>query len=170
DGIDIALQFMPISNLTISGTIGYNKAKFTKDAFSPGGEKIVTKDFVVPNSLAPWTYTASAQYDFNWYSQPLYFRADISYSTQERPEGDNDPKNRNYSRDLKPIKEYAIANIRIGAYLKKLDVSLFAKNITNEQPSLDADNSSAFFGYQRFAWTDRSITPRTYGISLSYIF
>jgi iron complex outermembrane recepter protein len=168
-GFDIGVQANPLAGLAVTVSIGYNKSQFGADGRSPGGVIIVREDAFVENSPPPWTYSFSAQYDFAAFgSREFYARTDITHSSEERRSGQNDPDSPSFNEDLRPIEAYSFVNARIGMLLAGVDVSLFVNNLTDEQPSLAAANSSALTGSQRYFWNDVTLRPRTYGLFASY--
>jgi outer membrane receptor protein involved in Fe transport len=168
-GFDLAFQLFPIRSLEITGTVGYNSAKFTKDASSPGGVLIYSDGSVIPGSPPPWVYSLSAQQNFSLENgQPFYCRVDLTHRAEQRRVGRTDPTNPNYNPDYKPNEAYTVVNARIGTIWNNLDISLFVKNLTNTQPMLNAENTRVFTGYQRFSWDWETIRPRTLGVFVSY--
>jgi hypothetical protein len=153
----------------ITGTIGYNESKFTMDARSPGGVLIYSDGAVIPNSPPPWVYSLSAHHNFSLFNgQPFYWHADIAHRSEERREGQTDPASPNYNPDLSPLPSYRQVNARIGALWGHLEFSLFARNLTNEQPDLDLRNNHPYTGYRSFIWSNQTLRPRTIGILMSY--
>jgi outer membrane receptor protein involved in Fe transport len=167
-GFDLGFQIYPINSLMITGTIGHNRTEFTKDAFSPGGELVISNGSLVPGAPTPWMYSLSAHHDFSLMNQQFYWHADFTHSSEERPQGVRDPESSEYNPDLEPIPAYSRVNARIGTLWGHLDVSLFAKNLTNEQPHLDLRNNHHYTGFRRFIWSDETLRPRTVGIFISY--
>ncbi len=168
-GFDLGLQLNPFAGMVLSGTLGYNKARFSTAGLSPGGVVIVGKDSFVPGSPPPWVYSISAQYDFSVGDRRgFYVRSDFTHSSEQRRVGQTDPSSPNYNPDLSPVDAYSTLNGRVGALFGGADVALFVNNITGAHPELDALNRSAFTGLKRYLWTDSTLRPRTVGVFVSY--
>jgi outer membrane receptor protein involved in Fe transport len=168
-GFDIGIQANPFAGLALTASIGYNKSQFGADGRSPGGVVIVSEDAFVDGSPPPWVYSVSAQYDFGAFGgRDFYARTDVTHSSEQRRVGETDPNSPSFNEDLEPVEAYSIVNARIGMLLAGVDVSLFVNNLTDEQPSLNAVNSSALTGAQRYIWSDVTLRPRTYGVFASY--
>jgi outer membrane receptor protein involved in Fe transport len=165
-GFDIGFQARPIDSVTLGGSVGYTHATFDGDALSPSGRKIYRKGAGIPDAGSPWTVSLSGQYDFHLFgAREFYMRADYTRTTEARRVGSLDPVSPSYNPLLKPEPAYAVLNARFGAHLGAFDVSLFANNVTNAKPALDL-TGGGFYDPQD--WTNVTLRPRTYGVTLSY--
>jgi iron complex outermembrane recepter protein len=168
-GFDVGVQLNPVGDLSVTGSVGYNKSTFSADGRSPGGVLIVRKDGAIPGSPSPWVYSLSSQYDFRLFDdRKLYVRADFTHSSDQRRVGQTDPSSPNFNEDLEPIAAYSTLNARIGTEIGNAEVALFVNNLTGEDPDLAALNSSPLTGLQRYLWTNTTLRPRTYGLFVSY--
>ncbi len=70
EGFDIGLMLLPLPGLSVTANVGYNRSKYTESAVAPSGDIIVPKDSFVQGAPPPWTYSVSAQYDFNVTDSP----------------------------------------------------------------------------------------------------
>ncbi len=165
-GVDFAFQLRVTEHLDLEGAYGYNDPKFDRDALSPGGEKIFSKGAGIPDAGAPSTLSFSGTY-----SAPIsdrtegYVRADFTRTSRWRRVANLDPNSPLYDPRLLPIPAYSIVNLRVGARLDDFDLSLFVQNLTDKAPAL---NLFAGDYYDPQDWTNGSLRPRTYGITLGW--
>ncbi len=165
-GFDLALQARPLAALTVTGSIGYNSARFDQDALSPSGRLIYPKHSAIPNSGAPWTASLSGEYDLDLFgSQNWYLRADWTRTSQLRPTGAMLPGAPQYDALLLPDPAYSVVNSRLGVRLAGMDVSFFVNNLFDANPLMGMQHSIVF-DPQEFRAS--ALRPRTYGITLTY--
>lgn len=165
-GFDLGFQVRPIESLTVSGSIGYTKATFDADALSPGGRKVYRKDASIPDAGAPWTLAVSGQYDFTLFGgRELYLRGDYTRSGEARRTGALDAAAPNYNPLLRPVRAYSIVNARLGVILGAADVSLFMDNVSDAHPDLALTGGT---GADPYHWTNTTLRPRTYGVTMTY--
>jgi outer membrane receptor protein involved in Fe transport len=164
EGFDLGLMLFPVENLSITANVGYNKSKYTTNGVAPSGAVIVRKDSFVQGAPPPWIYSISAQYDFSVSDRrKFYVRSDVTYSGTERLAGPTDPTNVQFDPELAVTGSYSIVSARVGTELFGADVSVFANNLTNENPELALNNS-----FNPYSWTDQTVRPRTIGVSVFY--
>jgi outer membrane receptor protein involved in Fe transport len=164
EGFDLGMMLFPVDSLSITANVGYNKSKYTASGVAPSGAVVVRKDSFVQGGPPPWVYSVSAQYDFSVSDRrKVYVRSDVTYSGGQRLAGPTDPTNVQYDPELAPVGSYSIVSARIGTELLGADVSLFANNLTNENPQLALNNS-----FNPYTWTDQTLRPRTIGVSVFY--
>jgi iron complex outermembrane recepter protein len=165
-GFDVAFQLRVTDRFELSGAFGHNDPSFDRDAVSPGGITIYSKGGSIPDAGAPTTVSLSAEYRL-----PLggarqgYARADYTRTSEWRRVGNTDPANPFYDPRLQPIPAYGQLNLRCGANIGAFDVSLFVQNVADAAPSLEL-YASTFYDPQD--WTNVSLRPRTYGLTLTY--
>lgn len=149
-GVDAAIEWRATESLTLSLSGGYNDMSYQKDT----GER-QSGD---PADYVPeYTLAASANYDFNWADGvPGYARVDF-----QRTDGWQV-----FPRNILPAPVFAgsqeYLNARLGADIGSFDVSLFARNLLDE----DAVTYPAFGGL----FTPMRPQPRTVGVAMSYDF
>jgi outer membrane receptor protein involved in Fe transport len=164
EGFDLGLMVFPLENLSVTANIGYNRSKYTTSGVAPSGAVIVREGSFVQNAPPPWVYAVSAQYDFSVAgSRKMYVRSDVTYSGKERLSGATDPTNAQFDAEQAPIGSYSIVSARVGTQLFGADVSLFANNLTNENPDLLLNNS-----FNSYSYTNQTLRPRTFGLSVFY--
>jgi outer membrane receptor protein involved in Fe transport len=164
EGFDLGLMLLPLPGLSVTANVGYNRSKYTESAVAPSGDIIVPKGSFVQGSPPPWTYSVSAQYDFNVFDRrKVYVRSDLTYSGAARLAGATDPSSASFDKEQKPVGSYSILSARVGTELFGADVSIFANNLTNEHPDLLLNNS-----FNAYTYTDQTLRPRTVGLSVFY--
>ena len=165
-GFDLAFQLKASERLGFEGAVGYNDSTFDQDAKSPGGAVIYYGGSSIPNAGAPWTISMSGDYALPITSAYQgYGRADYTYTTQWRREGDTQPGTPYYDPRLKPIPAYGVVNVRLGTRFDQFDVSLFVDNLTNSAPDLELTSSTY---YDPQDWQNTTLRPRTYGLTVAW--
>jgi outer membrane receptor protein involved in Fe transport len=178
-GFDLDGSLAVTDRLTLSTALGYNDAEFQETIF--GGPGAVVSQVSEGDHLAgaPWTFTASGQYDFFLLDTNAFLRFDYEY----RSEGPDDtpglnPANR--SPVLPPLDplvaiptpETQNLSMRLGADLgDSANISFFIRNLTNENPNLgraDLAFSPAPSGLDTHNYTGQTLIPRTFGVTLTY--
>jgi len=104
--------------LTFSGALGYNSARFDRNAVSPAGVLIYPQGSTIPNSGAPWTASLSGEYDLSLFAgQNWYFRTDWTRTSRLPPTGAMLQGSPEYDPLLLPNPAYAVLNSRLGVRL-----------------------------------------------------
>jgi iron complex outermembrane receptor protein len=169
-GGDIDVQYRPIEDLTLSLQASYTDARYT--ATVCGGPvgcgttvlPIVSKDDRLPGP--PWTATLSGEYDLHhWAGRVPYARFDYHLTTRQLgllPT--QNPTDGASDFTIPNTPGYSTLAIRAGMRWSDFDVSLFGENLLNAHPILlvarDTTVSPLYF--------DRSLRPRTLGLTLTY--
>jgi iron complex outermembrane recepter protein len=168
-GFDLGLRGQPIEHLTLAATIGYNKTTFDGNSLTPNGRALYPKGSGVPGVGAPWTASFSPQYNFNLSAREFYIRADYTYSDVYRRAGQTEPGSSAYNPLYLPIPTYSVVNMRLGTYILGSggDLSVFVNNLNNAHPQLSLAQGGFAGGYPA-VWTDSTLRPRTYGLTLTY--
>jgi outer membrane receptor protein involved in Fe transport len=167
-GLDIAAEFRPMDNLTLTLAAGYTDAQYAETVYAglntttnPPTRRILVSD---GNSLgvAPWNATVSAAYDFVIAQRDAYWRVDYAYTARD----DEDTPYRdsitvNYDKDVRPDPALRLLSARAGMRIAGWDVSLFGENLLNEAPLLgryhDIKGMPQFFA--------STLRPRTIGLT-----
>lgn len=164
-GFDLAFEAKPISSVTLSGSVGYNRATFDGDALSPSGVKIFSKGSGIPNAGAPWSGSLSGEYQFDLFGgRNFYFRTDYTRSSQVTRTGNLLSSSPQYDRLLPPDPAYSLVNSRLGARLGGLDVSVFVNNLFDSNPLILSHSTV----YDPQDWTGSALRPRTVGVTVTY--
>ena len=162
-GFDIAFELKATEHLDLSGSFGYNKPTFDRDALSPGGIAIYKGGSSIPDAGPPESVSVSAEY-----ALPLaagrtgYARVDYTYTTQWRRFGTDQYGTPSYDPLLQPIPAYGVCNIRVGARFGRFDVSAFVQNVGDAAPALELTRSEI---YDPQDWQNVTLRPRTYGLT-----
>ncbi len=165
-GIDLAFQLKASEHFNLEGAFGYNDPKFDQDALSPGGVKIFSKGAGIPGAGAPVTVSVSGEYVLPLASgRHTYARADYTYTTEWRRVDNLDPAAPFYDPRLKPVPAFSVVNLRLGARFSNFDLSLFIQNLTDAAPALDLSSSTS---YDPQDWSNATLRPRTYGLTMTW--
>ncbi|WP_183030051.1 TonB-dependent receptor [Altericroceibacterium spongiae] len=157
-GFDLDLTLHPMRPLTLGLTVAYNHTRFDSE-IAPAGAVVYSKGSAIPDSGAPWQVTLSGDYTIPLADDEFYLHADYLYSSAMRQTGDTDPQTVSYDATLNPIGKTEQVNVRAGLRFSSIDLSLFARNLTNQAPSLARTHAGAL------VWTDRTWEPRSIGVT-----
>lgn len=171
-GFDIQAQLNIARGLNLSGTLGYNNIKFTKDVVNAGTllsgnpadvNYIVRKGDKV--EIPPWTASVAVDYSFDALGYPAYFRGDYQYSAAvSRNVTSLNPTAGSYDPDFTPLRMSNYTILRIGAKFGPADLSLFVNNVLNSHAELTRSHTQV--GNQVYYLT--TFRPRTVGLTLVY--
>lgn len=178
-GFDIEASFSATGQLIFGLAAGYNDAKFKETVF--GGPQaavpLVSNGDHIPG--APWTVTANGQYDFELLGTEAYVRFDYEFHSQGTDDTPGlNPANR--SPVLPPL-DPAVAvpapavhllSMRAGTTIGNADISVFVRNLTNENPRLIraelAFTNAVPYGLDPHNYTGQTVVPRTVGATITY--
>jgi iron complex outermembrane recepter protein len=197
-GGDIEVIYRPVSSLTFDASAAYTVSKYTQASCAGvlqfngtncagvvGGMQenvapIVSKDDQLPAS--PWSFLISAE----WASpveafggRTAYFRADYQHSTAQTGilPGQNF-HNALFDTTLPGLPSWTSLALRAGMRFGGYDLSLYANNVTNQNPKLfqsrDINDGCATPGMPCGAPTTdnlyfaRGVRPRTIGLTATY--
>jgi len=165
-GADLAFQLMVSERFNLEGAFGYTDPKFDHDALSPGGVKIFSKGASIEGAGAPVTMSLSGEYVLPLAAgKRAYARADLTRTSQWRRVGNLDPGTPFYDSRLKPVPAFSVVNLRVGARFSDIDLSLFIQNLTDAAPALDLSAGSY---YDPQDWSNATLRPRTYGLTMTW--
>jgi outer membrane receptor for ferrienterochelin and colicin len=161
DGVEADFSWAATRNLTLSGTLGYNKAELSEDAvLFPGtiGERQAVKGTRLP-LMPEWKYSITGRWDFDntllnanpfllgiWNHQgdTLNSLSGIQASVSQS--------------DVRKTPSYNIINLRFGLQGEDWSAAVFVDNISNEY-------AQTFFS-ERYSQTRATVLPpRTFGIT-----
>jgi len=169
-GFDLAVQFAFTRSLTAGASVAYTNAKI-KDTVTFDGATLVQSGDVVgtlPGVGSPWNLNATIEYHRELGDVPAFARVEGAYhSRNSGPFNSMIPGTPLYNPTIPANPAYHQINVRMGASLSDVDLSLFINNLTNEHPALSRFVETAV-GLGIF--TDTTIQPRTFGISATYRF
>jgi iron complex outermembrane receptor protein len=175
-GGDIALLIRPVDELTINLTAAYTDAKYTgtvcatSTVVCTGHNATATPVVSDGDALAgaPWQFIASAEYVFlPVFQRKPYIHMDWAHTTaqtalvplQDRRNALNDPT-------IPGLPQTNNLSARAGLRWGGIDVSVFGQNLTDEHPLLFS--SRDFVAPYVLSYRDRSVRPRTIGITATY--
>ena len=165
-GFNFDFTLLATERLTLSGSFAYSDPYFDHDAKSPGGVVIYNGGSSIPDAGPPTALTLSAMYTIPFGGERSgYARVDYNRSTEWRRNGTTDPGTPYYDPRLLPIPTYDVLNLRFGARLSGVDVSVFVNNVQDRAPHLSLTSSTT---YDPQDWQDVTLRPRTYGLTLTY--
>lgn len=165
-GFDLQAEVRPFSSLTLNMAGGYDDAHYeeTIAGSAVGGSAVVVNAGDPIRGVPRWTYNLSATYNFDLLGSRAYLTGDYQFiGSTVRSSG---PGTLGYRQDVYRAEPLRFANLRAGANVDDIDVSLYVKNLTNAQDPTNEVGGNAGnrpFAPLIFAQTFR---PREVGFSL----
>ena len=153
-----------VGPMTLNANIAYTKAEYTKDLHAVAtnnnsallirkGDNVGVPDWVIALG-AQYNHTFANKYDF-------YARADYQYTGKyDRTTGVGTTSYNFYYHDGDVTRNI---NARVGVNIDKLEVAVFAQNLTNSQ-----DYQNLNLGVNSNVFTATSFKPRTIGVQMNY--
>lgn len=169
-GLDIDAEAVLSDRLRLSMAVGSVDVRYTRTVANAGGAIIVdrgTQVGGVPSVPAPWSGTASAQYDWPLEAGTVYVRIENSVrSHNPGPFSERDPRTINYAPRLHADPATDMLNLNLGLHRACAHIRFFVTNALNRLPllqsSADAAGSSPVYAY--------TLRPRTVGVAGSCAF
>ena len=165
-GFDFELEVKPIQALTFALSGGYTEMKLDDALLAPDGGVVVAEGVPVAGSGPKWQLIGSADF-----VQPIndtmefYARTDVTWQGKTPRTGIQVPGVVNYDPLLAPPAAYTLVNARLGLRQGKIDLSLFANNLLNNNKLLTTSH-----GRNRPVWTGTVLRPRQIGVTAAYRF
>ena len=147
-GIEWDVNYAVTSSLSFNLSAAYIEAEVTDDPITP--DSVGKSLSFSPRSNAG----VGVQYDFDLGLSPTFIRADVNYIGQYWS---------NHAESRVPVGDYVDVNVRAGIAWDNMSLSLYAKNLTNE------DTVLRYFGFTEDTANTRVI-PRRIGLELNYTF
>ncbi len=177
EGFEVEGQVRPIRNLTLNGSVAYDKAKYTSSVVipsaRPGGLPLnaVLDGWALP--FPKWSFDFGARYDMQVTSAVRgYARVDYRWADSYLVFPVGHPS---YSPDSSIVPSSQNVNARIGFEFKDFDVNFFVNNLTDEHKGQFGAGRSqclnlACSSYNQFnpARTVNWGIPRQWGIQIAY--
>jgi outer membrane receptor protein involved in Fe transport len=178
-GFDVEAAFSATDQLVFGVAAGYNDARFKKTVF--GGPQAAVPLVSDGDHIAgaPWTVSANGQYDFDLLGTEAYIRFDYEYHSRGPDDTPAlDPANR--SPVLPPLDPQvavptpatSLLSLRAGTTIGNADISVFVRNLTNENPRLIraelAFINAVPYGPDPHNYTGQTFVPRTVGATVTY--
>jgi len=163
-GFDLQSVLKVNEVLSLGGTFSYTDAKFTQTVqLAPGVQSIVRDGDHLPAS--PWTLAAFTQATVPVFGRTGYVRADYQYSARQTDTVQaSDPLNGGFPAGFEGIPAQSFTSLRAGLTWSGWDVSLFAQNLFDSEPRLNAQTVFAPLSL----YTVVSYRPRTLGLTATY--
>ena len=148
-GVELEIQMVLTDQLIAHATASYAETVLAEDT-----ESIGSKGDNLPGS-ADVTLALGLEYQFSVAGYDSFIRADYNYV---------DEFYHNIDEEGQASGGYGLLNLKVGAALGNIDISLFVNNLTNADEYTWLDNS--------FSAVSRAykLKPRTIGLNLAYAF
>jgi outer membrane receptor protein involved in Fe transport len=169
-GVDFGAEALLTERLKVGLTAAFVDAHYTQTVLLNGAVVVGEGDAigVLPLVAAPWTVTATADYQFppgEAFAADLHLQ-NVFHSENDGPFTSDNPDAVVYAPTRRPNPATNQLDFRATARWRSVDVALFVDNVLNSQPTLQRRNyiaSDTLF----YATTLR---PRTVGLSLNWRF
>ncbi|MDM4766851.1 TonB-dependent receptor [Pelomonas sp. SE-A7] len=176
-GFDLSLQAKASAAVTLSATLGYTHATYTKSVDNAGYAKgLSSVPYLVkagdPLPTPRWTSTLGIEYGWQWAGAgPAYARADYQFATGYYRTGSQGTQG--YEPSTRDVNALHMLNLRAGLRAGDWDYSLFVKNALNnrtEMSRFDSYRRSVITGGPSTFFYGMALAPRMFGASASYKF
>jgi iron complex outermembrane recepter protein len=176
EGGDVAVLIRPIDPLTLDFTAAYVDAKYIKTACATGaivctGPNAAAAPVISEGDRligAPWKFITSLDYVFSpVFQRKPYFHVDYTHTTAQTALLPlQDPRNDMNDTTIPGLPVTNDLSMRAGLRWGGVDLSVFGKNLTNSFPVIFVSRDYAAPYVQQY-W-ERSVRPRTYGVTATY--
>jgi iron complex outermembrane receptor protein len=160
DGFDLSLATQPTSSLSLGAAVSYMDARYSTNL--PGPNDTIIRRKGEPLAVSPWSMHLSGEYVFDVHEHDLYVRTDYTHTTHNTtPVDTNSPL---FDPDIPRAPATSELDLRAGARVGGLDVSLFANNVLDNHPLLS-------FGHDTVGdvnYRSTTFRPRTVGITATF--
>ena len=166
-GVAIQAQALVAPSVTVSGSFGYDEAKFTATSYGAPGTILINKGDGI-DGAPPVTASFAVQYDIpSLFNRPAFMRLDAQYSAKENMTAATDPATTAYLPGNIVRPQTLEGNFRMGMTFDRLQTSLFITNITNAHPIYQAANGllGGIYNGPNMSITTR---PREVGVTAIY--
>ncbi|MBV8497216.1 MAG: TonB-dependent receptor [Gammaproteobacteria bacterium] len=182
-GGDIEIDWRPMPELTLGFMAAYTDSAFAGPVVLLGVYPLISSGDHLPAS--PWNLDMSSEYEWKTFDRKPYFRLDYQFASAQRSlvpvlDPGNHP---NDDPTLQGLPEIRILDVRAGLRFSGIDASLFVHNALNYHSAIfDSRDlaTTALNGYVTATggpavnfdnnYFGRGLTPRTYGLTVSYKF
>jgi iron complex outermembrane recepter protein len=168
-GFDLASEIALTEQVKVGLSVSYIDAYMTKTVTFDGALIVQAGDAVgsPPWVGSPWSVGGYAEYGFSLLSDRAYVRVEDFYRSENPgPFNTQVPGTPLYAPETPANPAYNQVNARFGLTHSTIDCALFVNNVTNSRPALyrymDTVTSTLF--------TDRTLRPRTIGLTATYRF
>jgi outer membrane receptor protein involved in Fe transport len=160
-GFDLQARIQPFAGFAIEASGGYTDAEYSKTTMGGSGAIIAEKGD--PIGIPKWSGSLSGEYDFTSFGRNLYARADFQFIGQGPGQ---DPRVYGFDSTIIPTGETRMLNLRLGTYLDQWNLSVFADNVTNDEPVLSRGHDTVTSPI----FTTYTYRPRTLGVTAALKF
>lgn len=169
-GVSLQAQVLLLRGLTLSGSIGYDRALFDEPTYGgpgPNGQRtiVINKGDGI-DGAPPVTASLAFQYDKTLFNRPSFTRFDYQYISEENKLATTDPTTTAYYPLTKVRPVTNVANFRTGMTFNDFQAQIFVTNLTNAHPLYQTSNGSL----DGVTTTSITIRPRTVGVTGIYRF
>lgn len=164
-GFELSAYVKPIDYLSFDLQAAYTNAEFNTTLASGDSGYVTDGDTL---GTAPWQVTLTGRYE-----RPVnddasgYFQAQFAYKSRNNGQTEiQDPATVSYDPDIPLADSSSVLDLRTGLIMQGIDVSLFIDNVLDAHPQLSRYH--VLPGDPLYL--NRTIRPRTYGVTASYRF
>jgi iron complex outermembrane receptor protein len=159
DGFELETALAPMKGLSINFNVAHMHTRVSEQLKFPGATfAVAPKGAELPN-IPEWTAAVLAQYTFSLSDDmDAFVRGDYRYSSSRKA-------SINLATNPAVKDPYNIVNLRIGVTRGPWEASLFAENLTDDQPSYLGQPTPASLKIRGLA-IDETERPRTVGMAL----
>jgi len=168
-GFDLSLELRPTDSLLLALAGGYTHARYSANALGSPAAGTGIRPIIAADGdslgVAPWNATLSGEYQFAAWSHDGYFRVDYTYTAvDDGMTPRQNPINGNYDPDDRADPAIRLLGARLGMRIGAFDVSIFGRNLLNDQPALGRNHDD--IGDPLFYAI--TLRPRTIGVTGTY--
>lgn len=190
-GFDVQADFQVTDSLNAELSLGYDDARYTKNAYPTGavqtGTPLVVKGDAVAGangigtgySIPPYSVSLGLQYKFQAFSYHSFIRGDYQYLAGDKwlhAAQDGNPTTGGNTTQYDPASlatpRQAFASLRAGADIGDWGVAVFVDNLTDSHTTLNYNHqTNSFDGNGNLispAYRYITFRPRTIGVSLTF--
>ena len=161
DGFDVQITQRIAHALTLNAAVSFTNAHFDHDVVRGTGEDAVYLAHKGDRLQSqPWTVVLGGQYDFVIDERKGYLRADYNYRGGHKLTPGTNVLNATYNPTILEPTATNNVNLRLGAIMGPLDLSVFATNVTNDHPRLTNYTEGGDPVFRQI-----TLTPRTIGVT-----
>jgi iron complex outermembrane recepter protein len=162
-GFDLQTLLRPTGSLSLGISAGYTDAYYTETVHGGAGS-IVAENGEPIMGISKWSAVFSGQYDFKIGIGKSYARYDYEFIGEGNGQ---DPRVYGYDPALYPTpQETKKLSLRVGTIVNDWNFSLFADNVTNDEPVLNRGHDTLTSPI----FTSYTYRPRTIGVTAIYKF
>jgi iron complex outermembrane recepter protein len=174
NGFDLSVRAAFTDELSVSASVGYADAYFSKDYYIPTTSQLLIqsgdKIGYLPQVNAPWNINISPEYRLPLGNDhALHFNAEYLYTSRNPgPFITQIPGSPDYLPLATSSPATSLFNLRGGYTVGNLDTSLFLNNVFNSHPLLNPVENLT--DSSKYEMTYTTFRPRTIGVSVNYSF